>query len=219
MQPPHAQTPDLCPVSLFKPNMAKIKASGPLDSRILDNLADANFPPGWPQKYMPEKALTGLFTKSVIIQAFSEDDDPDEQSRSKTHVDEELIQFVLLSAKKLLAISILSGLESKRLHRLMKAFMKSKITDSMLPITEKDILCPPWSQLPWSPIQLNNFQDSQWKFLVPVFRKDVVNMHIGNRSILPFRLINDKRFEGTFSDVWEVEIHAQHLEKPMRKVR
>lgn len=196
-------------------------ASEPLGRRILKRLVDANFPPGWNQKYMPEGSLSDLFTKSDIFRVLTGDEalTSNQQHRTGTEVDAKLIDIISRSAKKVLAICILSGVESGRLHQLMKAFMYYGITDDKLPVSFKDINNLPWSGLPWSYVQSTTFQEKQWLFLVPTFRQGQVQMDICNRIILPFKLANEKTFSGTFSDVWEVEVNAAHLEKPMRKVR
>lgn len=188
-----------------------------LEDQISHHFVTSEFPPGWTQKYMPRDCLNKLITKSTIIQELSRDDMDDwgEPSHREVDVDEDLIKFIITSAKKLFAITLISGIASKRLHMVMKIFKASHYDDSKLP-TSMDQSKPPWSHLSrWSNVVKGRFADNQWIFLAPVFREDQVRMELDNRHILPFKLASDQRREGNFSDVWEVTINKAHQERPM----
>lgn len=182
-----------------------------LEDQILHAFARSEFPVGWKQEYMPRNGLNGLITAESIIREFSgyEDDE--------TPVEGDLIRYILDSAKKVFAISLISGVGSYGLLKAMRTFRASGFTDNELPATSTNTQFP-WSRLKWSDVKKHNFKDNQWKFLVPVFRENQVRVKIGNRHILPFKLVNHEKKEGTFSDVWEVSIHESHQDNPMRMV-
>lgn len=184
-----------------------------LEDQVSDRLAENHFPLGWTQRYMPGRGLDGLVTRSSIIDEFSKDHNSDEQVR----VDAGLINFIVNSGQKLLAISLISGIESFRLHKAMDVFWKSNYTDDELPVTAQDIRFP-WAQLKWGAIKKESFINNQWKFLVRVFDHKGSKLHVGNQEILPFRLVDQQRKEGTFSDVWQVEIHEEQQQQPMQMV-
>lgn len=186
-----------------------------LEDQIVRNYVGAEFPPGWKQYYVPEGCLERLITKESITREFTRND----ETGGKKHVDEDLLDFILQSAKKLLAISLLTGVDTSNLHRAMKIFKSTGFKDTRLPIKSADTLEPPWSKLQWSIVKLGDFQEKQWRFLVPIFREDEIKLELENLHILPFTLAAKDKKEGTFSNVYEVQIHESHLQKPMRNVR
>lgn len=189
-----------------------------LEDQVSERLAENHFPLGWTQKYMPWRRLDGLVTRSSIILEFSKDYDSDEQQGSQVRIDEGLINFIVNSGQKLLAISLISGIESFRLHKAMEVFWKSNYTDDQLPVTSQDVRFP-WYQLKWGAIKKQNFTTNQWMFLVRIFDHNGSKLHVRNQEILPFRLVDQQRREGTFSDVWQVEIHEEQQKQPMQMVR
>lgn len=194
--------------------------SRPLEDRILHRYAHSKFPSGWSQEYVPRNCLDEIITKSSIIQEFHRGSDLDGENKRVVDVDEDLIDFILHSAKKVFAISLISGVVTSELQQTMKVFKASGFGDDKLPISFMDSKRPPWLHLKHqlSNVRKHNFMGHQWKFLVPVFRDGQINVEIGSRTILPFKLVSDQKREGTFSDVWEVTVHKAHLENPMRKV-
>lgn len=190
-----------------------------LEDRISYYFVNSEFPKGWMQKYMPNDRLNELITEDAIITEFSRLDELDnwgESSHRQVVVDKDLLSFITTSAKKLFAIALDSGISSSRLHTVMKIFKAAGYGDSKLPAS-MDPSRPPWSHL-YNRLSMavkDRFEDNQWKFLAPTFCEDQVTMELDRRHILPFKLINDQRREGNFSDVWEVAIDKAHQEKPM----
>lgn len=168
---------------------------------------------------MPEGHLDQLITRDSITQALS-DDHASGGGRTGPG-EEDLIKFILQSAKKLLAISLLSGLESSALRDAMELFKSNGFDDSSkLPIESLDANRLPWSCPLWTPLRLKLFQATQWQFLVPVFRKSQIRQTLEAKRILPLSLVTRERKEGAFSDVWEVKIHEAHQEEePLSEVR
>ncbi|KUI53536.1 hypothetical protein VP1G_10591 [Cytospora mali] len=101
-----------------------------LADQVLADIQDSNFPPGPPREYVPEGVLDTLITRKSLCQEFSRNSALGKESR----VDEDLLKFILGSAKKVLAISLLAGVESKELHDAMKKFKSSLFQDKCLPI-------------------------------------------------------------------------------------
>lgn len=182
-----------------------------LEDQIWDQFEENHFPYGWKQSYLPRGRLRELITRSSIIQEFT-------RGRDRTPVDGSLIGFILTSAQKLLAITLIAGITSSRLHQTMIIFKRFNFTDGQLPVTSEDQRFP-WPTLKWSVVEQRRFKDSQWMFLVRILRDDGAIKKIGNQEILPFRLVNEQQITGAFSDVWKVAIHEAHQERPMRMVR
>lgn len=163
---------------------------------------------------MPEGCLDRLITRDAIIREFSKDDEPDEDPR----IPEDLISFILQSAKKVLATSLWSGVESRQLQRAMKIFRFAAFKDSSLPVKVLDAREAPWSQLRWNNLKLKTFQETQWKFVVPIFSEKNIKLDLENRHILPFKSVEREVKTGGFSEVYEVTVHESHQKTPMRKV-
>lgn len=186
-----------------------------LEDQIWQSFVRAEFPPGWPQDYVPEGCLSRLITRDSIIREFTRDGCSDDEH----DIDEDLLNFILKSAQKLLAISLLANVDTKKLRQAMEEFKSCAFNDSKLPVKSLDPDQPPWSRLRWTPMKLNNFRKEQWKCFAPVFRVGEINLDLENLHILPFMLVSKEKKAGHFGNVWEVKIHESHLEKPMRKVR
>ncbi|ROV94108.1 hypothetical protein VPNG_09346 [Cytospora leucostoma] len=172
-----------------------------ISTQILEHFVTSDFPPGWKQDYVPEGCLDQLITRDAIIREFSKDDEPDEN----IHIPEDLIRFILQSAKKVLATSLWSGVESRQLQRAMKTFRSAGFKDSSLPVKVLDPREAPWSQLKWNSVKFKTFQEMQWKFVVPIFSEDNIKLELENRHILPFKSVEREVKTGGFSEVYEFD--------------
>lgn len=190
-----------------------------LEDQVSYNFATSNFPNNVQERhYMPEGRLPKLITKAAIIREFSRQDDWEESSSHgevKVDVDKDLIEFITASAPKIFAITLISGITGKHLHTLMKKLRASNYGDNKLPAS-MDGSKPPW---PWSDYGLTlrrRLNGNQWRFLVPTFPENEVEMNLQQHHILPLKLVpNTERIEGNFSNVWKVTIDEAHLERPM----
>lgn len=202
--------------STFADVSAYSDMDGPtLKDQITHHFVESHFPLGWKRMYMPGNGLRELITRPSIIREFSRDLDPKEQLQ----VDENLISFILTSAPKLLAITLIAGIDSSRLQGTMEIFQRSQFTDDQLPVTlNSEDKRFPWSALKWTASTKTAFKEMQWRFLVRVLSKEERIMELRAQEILPFHLVNEQRREGTFCDVWEVEVHEAHQKKPIRVV-
>lgn len=187
-----------------------------LADEISESLEPSTFPIGSVEHYMPEGHLERFITRDSITREFSRGWNPGQGDHS---IDPALIQFILESAKKVFAITLLSGIISKDLQITMDSLKSTPFKDIHLPIHNEDMETLPWSRLAWAVANKKSFERKQWMFLAPVFYRNHLKIEIKSPSILPFALVPGKRRQGTFSDVWEVAIHECHQENPMRKVR
>ncbi|KAK7742276.1 hypothetical protein SLS53_004419 [Cytospora paraplurivora] len=188
-----------------------------LDLKILRCYTESEFPPGWKQRYIPEGCLDQLFSRQTIIQEFTRG----AEVADEHHVDEyleDLISFILLSAKKLMAICLMSGVDKGELRQALEIFKSNQFDDKSLPLLSLDADHPPWSQLDWSPIKLSHFNGDQWRFYAPIFSKDNIKLVLENQHILPFQLASREPKLGAFSEVYEVTIHEAHQKEPMQKL-
>lgn len=160
---------------------------------------------------MPEGDLRGLITRSAVIREFY-------KHEGSVPIDESLIHFVLNSAQKLMAITVLAGVDSSGLHTAMKIFQAREFDDKKLPIISEDFPCA--SQLEWSDRTRTEFKRLQWMFLVPVLDEDFVLMAIREECILPFRLAAQQpgSEQHTMSPVCKVEINEAHIKPPLLMV-
>lgn len=186
-----------------------------LGDQIMEALVVSTFPPGSHQVYMPEGHLDQLITEQSVVGELSGMFD----QQTDIHVDEGLIDYILKSAKKVLAISLICGVEAGSLHEAMKTFQSASFDDDSLPIQATDTREIPWSQLQWTELVAHKFRQRQWMFLVPVFRRGVLNVDLEPHHILPFALAANEKPEGRSHNLWEVTIQEAHQEEAMRKVR
>lgn len=193
-----------------------------LEDSIRNRYAISHFPSGQliPRQYMPEGRLSGLLNKESLTKEFS---------RSKSWrfgtkvVKPILLKFIVESAPKVLAISLMiGGIDGGELYKQMKKFSHIKFDDSKLPVASLDEGVFPWSELStdtWTHNKREKFLNEQWKFLPFVFPSHLVEFEINMDTRLPFRIVGEGNKEGTFSNVWEVEIHEAHQKKPVHMVR
>ncbi|KAG6365669.1 hypothetical protein INS49_007280 [Diaporthe citri] len=180
-------------------------------------------------------SINGLFKTSVFIRRFapkerrqraaektdSYNSQTDEilssEEQIDTHVDEGLVEYILKSAKKVFALSLICDVEAGALHEAMKIFRSTDFDDGNLPVKFTDSGEPPWSQLQWPGLVAHKFRQRQWIFLVPIFRRGMLNVNLEPHHILPLALASNERLEGRSHNLWEVTVHEAHQEEPMRK--
>lgn len=189
-----------------------------LGDQIVESLVVSTFPPGSHHVYMPEGHLDQLVTTQSIIWEFTGAPDVDFEGQNWAHVGEELIEYILMSAKKVFAISLICGVESSKLRKAMNTFKFTGFNDSNLPIQTTKSTEVPWSLLQWPVVMTQKFEQRQWMFLVPIFHTKFLRMELEPHEILPFALIKNERSQDSAEDLWEVSIHESHCEAPIRKV-
>lgn len=200
-----------------------------LEDIIAGTFCYSVFPEGTNARFIPAGCAETLFTEpSVTSELYSEEileiSNPSRASND-AHTrtfDDELINYVVTSAKKLFIISIISGVTSTKLRSAMLVFKKQCFGDKDLPILEADVILYPScfvNKRPWTNLTKENFKRDQWGLMLPVFSVDFMRSELRAEAILPFIRVASERKEGTFGAVHQVTIHPAHQKKPMRKVR
>lgn len=189
--------------------------SGNLRDELAKSFACSLFPESTASLFIPNGIVDTLVTPASVAKELFPNNLAERSTPSRTEFDE-LVNYVALSAKKLLVISILNT-PSCGLRTAMEGFKKHQFGDSNLPITETEMQFPACFQH-WDLLSRMNFRRDQWKVLAPVFPKAFTRFHFGTESILPFTYVDNVRKEGTFGDVYQVTVLESHQEAPMRKV-
>ncbi|KAF2132922.1 HET-domain-containing protein [Dothidotthia symphoricarpi CBS 119687] len=175
--------------------------------------------------FLPDGILARLTTKTSIRNILG--------IEKPTEEDIILVDFVETRAKKVFAIC--AFIDLRPLHKAMTLFRRNNFSDQNLPIKPwsskkfksassngiqhdfvamegpvdaktQDVL---WAGR-WAKIY--DFQEAQWKFLAPIFRidKDHPSQDVG-KHILPFISKQTISREGAFGDVYQCEIHKDHI--------
>lgn len=189
-----------------------------LGDQIMEALVVSTFPPGSHQVYMPEGHLDQLITEQSIIGELAGMFNLSSQKQADVHINESLIEYILKSATKVFAISLICGVEAGALRKAMEVFKSNGFDDGNLPVKFTDSGETPWSQLHWPSLVTHKFRQRQWMFLVPVFRRGMLDVNLEPHHILPFALAPSEKPEGRSHNLWEVTVHEAHQEEPMRKV-
>lgn len=190
-----------------------------LSDKIIDHYEQSKFPVDEEHAFLPDGWLERLVTETSIREELN---DPDPALTPPAILD--LIAFILDSAKKVFAITLISGLKGDDLCRAMHKFMEHGFVDASLPIMTKDELseleC--FKKKPWNKLARGYFYEGQWKFLAYIFReeenKDRIRINLYPKYILPFTFVDEVKRSGTFGDVYQVTIHPAHQNPPMLKV-
>lgn len=196
-------------------------ASSPpaLLDQILEHLVESEFPvDSTKQRFLPQGKLDDLITKDSIAQEFELAD----SSKKRSRADNELIDLICKSAKKVFATALFSGLRGKDLRKAMSRFKRHGFSDQSLPVKPEFDKLSYVNDKPWNMLNRFNFRDNQWRFLAPVFPNPTpdadLKMVLEPEHILPFTYVDEQRREGTFGNVYQVTIHPKHQEIPMKKV-
>jgi serine/threonine protein kinase len=160
-------------------------------------------------QFLPEGCVKQLISKEVINHEL-----PDSGSSCSDEDLHQLREIIYTQSKKLFAISLTSGFKKDELLWVMRFFRHYDITDESLPILQLD----QQNSVPghfgqskfWTLTRRIAFYDAQWKFLAPVFSNDKFIYELESDHILPFTWVDDTVREGSFSKVFQVEIHPSH---------
>jgi hypothetical protein len=182
------------------------KDSDSLETRILRAYTRSIFDDR-PQDFLPESYIAELITKETIIEKLNNDDfDP---SHGKNH---ELVSFILESANRVFAITVMCGCRGSYLHKVMRQFKQYNFQDASLPLKSDTLsVLPCFDNRYWNVLEKRRFLDVQWTFLAPVFsRKEFFRLELESEHILPFTFVSKETKEGAFSQVPQITIHPSH---------
>lgn len=171
--------------------------------------------------FLPSGCVNELVTLEAIIKELRdkhqlEDGDLDLKNEPAR---QEAVDFICREAKKVFAITVVSGLRGDDLEYAMYMFMDNEFNDDSLPAEfgYLEEYCVEYSV--WSKTRAHNFYNKQWKFLSPTFSQRNFNVNLQPNHILPFTKKSSEAKEGAFGHVFEVEIHPAHQEDPILNVR
>ncbi|KAK3369771.1 hypothetical protein B0T24DRAFT_708743 [Lasiosphaeria ovina] len=186
-------------------NSQQVETTSPsLEDRIIHTFATSKYEGSTiGQDYVPEGTLDKLITEAAVGEKLGNLTTPPK-----------LLGFILSSAKKIFAISVLTVFKDDNAHncRAMETFFDQHITDDALPILQNsasgEVLLKTFGLL-----KAKQFFDFwQWKFIVPVFEDGLLEYKVASNVILPFRGVENGSMprEGTFGTVFEVTVHEAH---------
>ena len=177
-----------------------------------------------PHRFVPQRYIDSLITRSAIRDSlFEKGDNVDED-------DEALIDYILRDAKRLFAITVLTGF--KKLNSTCNAmfmFRDRGFTDRYLPLEDLpsanneqpyDDDAPPMDisahklgaiGKPWTQAKIRTFCHEQWKLLAPVFSTNEDNHDLTIHTI-PFIATNNEASEGSFGFVRKYIVHPDHIQ-------
>jgi|SRR2546421_3013005 len=181
-----------------------------LEDRIFNKFAKSKFGNEKEELYLPEGCINELVIEATIKETLKSSLDSLSVSEQKLFV-----EFIEQKAKKVFATAILASLRDYELCQAMRKFRDYGFVDDLLPIpnykSNSTARIPDaFSDKPWTEWKFFQFYNHQWKFLVPVFMKDQLKYNFERDCILPFKSVGSQPKEGTFGDVFEVEIHESH---------
>ncbi|KAI3532834.1 TOL [Colletotrichum filicis] len=198
----------------------------PLGDQLYRRFIPSRFDDRCP-RFLPEGCIERLVTeRAIAVQLFGSD----VTQPSET----DLIRFVRGKAKKVFAIAVCCGFNNTDLLVTARFFQSIDFTDSHLPIANSGSNDPgssawnlpfPFDKMPesdvkqiWNGWKVNMFYERQWGFLAPVFSTTVFQHDLSPDCIFPFTWVNSIRKAGTFSHVYEVQIHPEHQKQPSSTV-
>lgn len=194
-----------------------------LSDQILDKYDKSKFDHEVKQ-FLPEGCIDELVTLEAIIKEIEEKDqlEPGDLDLQEGSVKKNIIDFVRGKAKKVFAITVVSGLRGRELGKAMFQFMGINFVDNSLPVKEGNlaqVACFRDTASPWSKVRIHNFCREQWRFLAPVFSQQNFKVDLEPEHILPFIEKDSLVKEGAFGQVFAVEIHPAHQKDPVLNVR
>lgn len=167
--------------------------------------------------FVPENSLNDVIATDSIFMAMDVEE--------PTEDDYLLADFILKRAKKIFAIAVDIELQDSNLRRAMLLFRDREFDDDKLPIEytlNSSLASPTINVLAalevgvqqkriWTNKKVMLFNDSQWKFLSPVFSMDRFNYDFKPHTILPFISKDINVDKGSFGQVFKYEIHPCHF--------
>lgn len=178
-----------------------------LEDLIANSYVASMFPDDRKQNFIPSGVVNQIVTRKSITEELGAAED-------------DLINFILRSAKKLFTISLICGLNNRKLKKAMVHFKNGCAVDEQLPVDiPLDRTPHPWfPSTPWSKLKKTEFLNKQWMLLAPVFPAGFVKLNLKQEHIFPFTFVDKETKEGTFGAVYQVTIHEAHQEEPLRKM-
>jgi hypothetical protein len=181
-------------------------------------------------RFLPESSFSLLITEPNIREIFPGSSDP-------------LVQFVCYQSKRIFLTLVWTCDGVQDLLSVIERFQEFGLTDKHLPIENLAIngKCkakPLWESSansqeeeapncthetilnvfhypPWESCTIERFNENQWKFLSPVFKKTGFKQELDKCVILPFTWVSERGQwkEGHFSIVCEAKLRTDHQDE------
>lgn len=165
--------------------------------------------------FWPASIIRDLTTKDTVRQVL--------YSNSEDY-NEELVNFISIHAKRLFCLTATTLGSAQKLLTAMKLFYEKDYKDSDLSAetlddikaadnhTAIDEQLKSLDKKLWRKKAVYDFQETQWKALVPILSTAQSNYNFKPKTILPFISIENNVGSGAFSRVHKVEIHPDHYQ-------
>ncbi|KAI1425594.1 acyl transferase/acyl hydrolase/lysophospholipase [Xylaria sp. FL1777] len=172
----------------------KLENVSDLGDRIVAGYEQSRFPVGLgKQNFLPEGRLDRLITRASVVSAIGLPNSWELLSAE----DKKLVNFIVESAKKVLAITITTGMgrDGPELRKTMLVFKAHGFGDASLPVKPE---CwtpdtPLVKELRWKKAELHIFMHHQWTYLAPIFPKTIWDTDLEPDCILPFTFVDNIR--------------------------
>ncbi|KAK4198543.1 HET-domain-containing protein [Triangularia verruculosa] len=166
------------------------------------------------REFVPNTCIESLLTPDAVRQGLYLSDDPE--------FDEEVIDFVMKSARKLFITSLLAGLGARdhELANAMKQFEENGVDDKSLPLPDSAFRIDEDGEPldPWTGVSRRNFRKDQWMVLVPTISESNPELDLDPHCILPIIEKSKAGESGAFGVVFQVKIHKEHHLDPIMKL-
>lgn len=187
-------------------------------SGLWDNIYGAKVSSEYPYKteFWPEGSLRKITENDITMELYGYT-----TNQVGNTFDDELVQFILRDATKLLAACFLSQVRNSYLKQTMSVFRKLGFSDRFLPLNE-GVISQNAGRLQWNRPQTVTFLQYQWKFVAQKFSRShcLVPYPLKTEIILPFTQVSPSG-EGNFGAVYKVTVHPSHFDRddPIHQVR
>jgi hypothetical protein len=173
-------------------------------SSLADDLVNAEIRNYQNNTFIPESLFKSLLTDERIRDHFESTDSLRAIEEPKKQA---CLQTVLKGGRRTFAVLVLISCDNIILEFMERDPMREGWTiDSNLPYSGDSL----GSIFPLTMARYaKQFQQEQWKLLVPVFKEDTLHRFFSQQTILPFQY-DGYRDSGGFGDVFRVELFASH---------
>jgi hypothetical protein len=168
------------------------------------------------RNFLPCGELADILTQEAVgkeLKRMAHDLYDDEKDYFDTHYTSQLTDWTCDKALAIFATVMQCGLTPRKVYLSLANFERRRFDDSCLPIntpTAASSVPKQFRKKFWKQLQLEEFYEKQWRFLVPVFSSSQYYYDLADQTILPFTGDMRDVVNGGFSSVRKVEIHPRH---------
>lgn len=173
------------------------------------------------KEFWPHGCIIPIITKTNVSQGLGTETThlSVEARRAENKKLDKTVHYILANSKTVFSILLCCSLNSQEIRQAMDEFKVLGFDDSKLPVLFHDKKSPPpmfYSSEnrayrgPWTVFRVRYFDEYQWRFAAPVFRKGAYDLPLHKNTILPFTGATKLGGSGTFGEVHDVNIHCAH---------